>query len=504
MIAKYVPVILVAIIVRLLFATVYFNGIFGFGDSYRNLLRSEYFISSKFESTVTNLYVLPILMPLTIGFFSKLTFLNSGLISQLIVSLISVFGIVFFCLYIEYISNYKTAILSGFILSVLPMYSLLSTEPVPETIVMSLFFSSLYYLYVSQNSKKYFIVALICGLLASVHTTGIIFVGLLLALLLINFYYLHKKLSTFTYLIIILFPIISILIWIILGKIHPVASLSSLSAIRDGKNEFIIIQYLNVLRQNFVNGFQSTAGFLYIEGVISQIGELPFFMSLLGIIFIFKRGIKRNFPIVVWGVLITVFFMIQYPSKSHLTRYPNYVIPVFIYLFSISINILCERSSKLVRNLVLILIVMVIAVDCFGKYYNTSKLRNIYYVHKNIGTYLASSNLLDSNNKILYLDWPSISYYLNMNKKRDESIITFGWERSLAELDWLNKSFLMNNKVKFYLYDHVSQDYINTADITHDRLANLTDINLEEIQTFRDPRSNSRYITLYKINYISF
>lgn len=490
--------IILAIIIITAITTFYYNITsysynYATGDAYDILLRSLYFKNNQYNLIIhdyLNAWDQPIYIPVVFSFISTIFKIPLEKVPLFITPLISIIGIIFFTKIIREISGLSVALLSCILLVLTPIYALMSTEPLKAPYVITFFIISLYFFYKSEKSEKYLIGAglFLAFAIFSYPITAIPFI-FVYAISYVARYGLRKIYNK--YFIISLFIIlISLLFCIIFAKSNSYGGINQ--NVERISSSLIYI---------FQGHFENMAGMRFISATKHQISSPLFYLGfvgiLLGLYMIIIKGREKMTPLMLWFFVISLVFALQFYSFSTEDRYTFYIIPpllFFVSYFTNKILIHFKQKNKVIVAL-MILIVVIYPVINFAQTSYPSYFRSNMELHKDVGIYLANNNLPEEG-KIMYVGWPSITYYLFNNSIKEDKIVTFGWGR--YNLDNIDKNFIKRNNVTYYLYLQGWSDYYNSSDIIFDRLKEM-DLNLVKVKMFVDNNNFNKRIILYKI-----
>jgi hypothetical protein len=223
-----------------------------------------------------------------------------------------------------------------------------------------------------------------------------------------------------------------------------------------------------------------------------------FIFILFVSIILFKKN-KTYLPLIFCILTIYTFVIIglQWTSYSHSSRYPQYILYFFLLCASIpigwSIKLLQNRTMKIALLSLLISLVFYV----FSPFTRIDIYRSIYKPHLLIGSSAVSSGIvINEDNQILYLGWPSVTLSLleNFNLTSDEYLHTFGWE--LVNLDGItSKDYITKNNIKYFIYNQSGSDYFDSNVKTYNLLSKK--YKLSPIKYISEDKKS---IVIYKIN----
>jgi len=475
-----------------------YNYNFSSGDAYGLMLRALYFRNDVYTSNLRNLWGTPFFVPWLLSFTSKIFDVPLEYVPFVITPLVTCFAIIVLYLTLKENVNKVVALFTCLLLAFHPMFSFLSTEPLKAPYVVSFFIFSLHYLYKSKQNRKFLLLSGLFLTLSflSYHSAIFFFVVLALTYLFYSRFTKSKLLDKY---------VLGLIIIVLFGGIWLVLQKMFTGTFKIG----FMAGYVQVAKYNIIHGFPKIAGTMYINAIKRQITPLIFYLSIAGFLFglweVLKNKKMNLIPFLLWFIVVTGGIALQHPAASHKSRYPFYVIPVFLFFAGYFLTILLHfiarhRWQNKLQILAVSLTVLIVAFTLLI-YANTyvAHYRHIYYAHKEMGLFLDRNHFPDEG-KIMYLRWPSLIYhYYNGKIKNEDRQITFGWQKKPAQLDWITENFIKEQNVKYFVYDHVASDYINTAGIVFQKIKSYSSIQLIKVKTIEDKRYGPRYIVLYKL-----
>ncbi len=206
-------------------------------------------------------------------------------------------------------------------------------------------------------------------------------------------------------------------------------------------------------------------------------------------------------PVLLWMVILTLGFAIQYPASSHGSRYPSYVTPAFLVMAAFLVVsafrwvLSGHRLKLLAAPAAIALLIAVVGLPMFT--YATASnpgLRDLYGGHRDLADFIASEGILDDGSHILYLGWPSVTLYLlEHNIDYSDQIHGFGW--GLRDLEEFTPEFISANNIRYYADNHIANDGFDSSGVVMTALLE----NFTMTQLGRFERRTGNYITLYAI-----
>ena len=473
--------ILAFTIIGLLFIFNFFSHIdsnlnYGSADSYTELLRA-YNIENEGTSSILDRQFL---VPASIIPLKTISNLNFE-ITQKIIYIFSLFAsIVFLFKFFNKEKDY-IKILFIIILLFMPYIAFMALEMERAPLLLLFFISALYYYkkYDAQDSYKHLHLSLIfTSFMILVHVTSYIFLGVLFILFLSN------KNRIKNIMLLGIYSIGTLSLFYITKKIFNLSAISETSSV--AVSGFLI---------NLTNGFSEIGGTFFLQSIIDFISPLIFYLSLLGAIILLINYKKLKVPqksILIWYLIVTLFFIVQYKSFSHSSRYPYYVIfpAVYIALYAVRKVISSFSNSK---KIILITIILISIITLYSEQ-DLTYYKDRWEPHSQVCDYLIHTQVEEENLSILYLGWPSITSSC-MQQIPTKNLYHFGWNRvNLTEID---REFIISNNIKYYIKDHTGSDYYNSSEIVFDNLNE--DFDLILIEKFKNEKSQHFYVELYEI-----
>ena len=217
-------------------------------------------------------------------------------------------------------------------------------------------------------------------------------------------------------------------------------------------------------------GFQDSAWDLYFDGIRGQLLDPVYVLAIVG--FVLAAGVmavQRRFemaPLLLWMLIVTLGFAIQSPAPSHGSRYPSYVTPVFVIM---AVFAVVTAARWLVGRMgvqpayALALAAPFVAWAAFS--YVTAPEqgnRRLYEGHRVISESIAKQDLLSDDRQLLYLGWPSYTYYLLEGGVDESQLQTFGWRVGFAE-QIAQPEFIEGNNIRYFVHDDLLDDYFGSS-----------------------------------------
>lgn len=495
-----------------------YNYTFGSGDAHGILLKAL-FISKGIltpPAELGSIFDTPPLLPLLIAAFSRLFNIPIHSVPFVLTPFITAVALLALFAILHRVFGLLTAFLAVGLIALLPRFSFDSTEPEKTVFVLSFFVLALFFLYQGQTRRPLLTVAgFFMGLSLFSHTTGLIFLPVFaLSLLVLPWASGDRVLDRYSVLALAI-PLFFLGVYFLLSKAiappNPVSAQANESA---SLLPSLIQRQWDTLYFVARGGFQDSAWNVYFDAIRRHVSTPIYALGIAGFgtaaIAAWRQQRYEIIPLILWMVVVTLAFGVQYPGYSHGSRYPSYVAPVFVTMaifFAISAaGAIRPRVPQAVRGLTVPLLLAALLVPTVDSYVQAENpgLRGIYQPHRVLATYLATNGVLDDGSHILYLGWPSITYHLLEQKPEyKDQIHTFGW--GLRDLSDFTPEFIRQNNVRYYAYNHVGSDYKDSANKVRALLEE--DFRLELVGTFRgrdegvltELPARGSYIALYEV-----
>lgn len=492
-------VILFLILWRFYYSFIVYNYTFSSWDATGYVLRALYFQQWFFDnwldmlkSNVSDeLFSTPFFIPYILAFFSLFLWVDLYNISFLISSLITTVGIIFLYYYLYKSHWFLITFLTTLLISVNSYISFYSTEPLKAPYIVSFFIISIYYL-TKIWSKNLFISLFFIGLTIFVHLTWIFFIlSYIIIYLLINKkelknYYNPVFISWIIYILFFIFTYKWLNVFFSfdineklgLEQWYWFASWEFLAFWSNIKNWWWNFWFLN-----FIN---------WIEGQVWTIIFLSSFIWILISVFYKKY---RNIFLLITILLVFTWFSLKWVASSHWSRYPYYVNWLFIYYFVIFIIFIFDKlKNKIFKIIFIIFIIITIFINTWFFNNYAAWYRHQYKANKEIWIYIWKNINIDKDNKLLYMWWPSTTYWiLKFNWIYNKDNIIRYWWLTQENLNLMNIDFIRNNKIKYFLYEKTWSDYLKSFDFLQIQLEK----NIEKIYEIKD--GSNRKVILYKV-----
>jgi hypothetical protein len=220
------------------------------------------------------------------------------------------------------------------------------------------------------------------------------------------------------------------------------------------------------------DGFRDSAWNQYFNAVRAQVSSPVYVLAIVG----FALGcwfavVKRRYevmPLLAWMCIVTLGFAIQHPAASHRTRYPSYVTPAFVLFAAAAIvwfaRAAVSRASEADRATWAAVVALPILAFVAATYviHDEGGLRRLYAPHREAAEYLTAHNMVREDAQLLYIGWPSITYYLlEDDPSAEPRMHAFGWGR--VDLRRFTPAYLEANHVRYFAHDPRGADYFNSS-----------------------------------------
>ena len=406
----------------------------------------------------------------------------------------------------------------GFFAGILLLSSFMMTRlflPIPESLAMVFFMLAVLFYYKALNelNYKYSLLVALCSLLTLfTHFSSFVYLMVLLFVLMVTNTLIMRNFNAIEYYVYVIIPIFFISLFAL--SVLLLVNSSFLAQILSG-----IVSILNNPFDLFMG--QVAMG---LERYIKCVGLIPLLLSIVGLYFSFKN--KELFFISSWALIAFVF------SNLHWFGIPVYTFRLLIYLiipmvilggygFSMLLETLKERNSKLTKILVLSLIILSIILclvhisDSSFNIYNSATEQSTYQIAPPTSDEVELINFLKNEpeeNKSILINNLFLGTVIS---SIDEIPVHYGFDvytnKSLSKssLDSLNKeqigyvvydkSLIMNNTYDYetldvrYVEGAYYPSYYFTKEITDSNFNNI------KLQSSEKIFENNRFIVC-KIN----
>ncbi len=229
-------------------------------------------------------------------------------------------------------------------------------------------------------------------------------------------------------------------------------------------------------------GFRDSAWDIYFDAVSGQIEEPIFVLALAGFAIasatMLLQRAWRIAPLLLWLLIVTLAFALQEPALSHRSRYPSYVTPVFVIMAAyaamriggalarIAARISVSFAEARVSTAIAYAPLALLAAFAAWWYIDAPEpgLRDLYASNRALATYAVERGTLDDGSGVLYVGWPSTTYFLlEPRPEYEDQIYTFGW--GAVDIAQFTPRFLAERNIRYFAYDGPERnDYFRTSD----------------------------------------
>lgn len=477
----FVVILLVALWSRYRFAAGSYNYNFGSGDAHLILTKALFIARGVLTppaelAPADSVFDQPPLIPLVLAAFSRLFDTPLDLAPFIVVPALTCAALLAFFILLRRIFDLPTALMGAVLTALLPRLSFDSTEPEKAPFVVSFFIVSLLLLYLGQERRPLLVFAgVFMGLAVFSHTSAYLFLPVfVLSQLALSRFQLRRTFDRH-FLASLVPSALMVAAYVVLAKAFaPGEALSGQTDEGTTLLPSFVQHYWDTLSGLAGHGFTQSAWNRYFDGIRRELTTPVYVLAIAG----FAVGAARAWrgrryeivPLLLWMVIVTLGFAIQYPAFSHGSRYPSYVTPAFVAMAAFFVVWAARLAARWVSRrrwrpgLTTALVGAFVAFAALT-YATTPNpgLRQIYGGHRDLANYFVTSHALDDGSHLLYLGWPSITFYLlEQDMKYKDQLHTFGW--GLRDLDTLTPAFIERNNIRYYAYDHSGVDYYQSSD----------------------------------------
>ena len=484
---------------------------FGSGDAHLILVKALFLREGIVQPSpelvpVTEIFDQPPLIPLLLGSISLISSIPLATVPLVVVPLITTAALFAFFDFVRRTFDVATAVISTGLLALLPRFSFDSTEPEKMPFVVSFSVIALWLLVLSrQRSWLLPLAGLFLGLAVFSHTTGYFFVPVFVLA-----YFSMRGLSRRTafeplFLSSLMIPAFFIAVYFMLAKLGAPTVTTTGEAVNIGLLPGFVQLYVDIFTDMVAGGITERAWNLYFEGIRHQLTTPVYAAGIAGLILATAITIRTRrlqmMPVLLWMVILTLGFAMQFPASSHGSRYPGYVTPVFLVMAAFLVVSVFRwmmsghRLKLLAAPAAIALLIAVVGLPMFS--YATAAnpgLRDLYGGHRDLADFIASEGILDDGSHILYLGWPSVTLYLlEHNIDYNDQIHSFGF--GLRDLEEFTPEFITANNIRYYADNHIANDGFDSANVVMTMLLE----NFTMTQLGRFERRLGNFITLFAI-----
>ena len=542
--APFALIFLFALWSRLRYAVWSYHDTYGSGDAHLILAKAMFIDRGEWRPPIdlgppAVLFGDPPLIPFLLAGFSRISGIPLSLAPLVLTSALTIVALFALFGVLRRAFDLPIALIATCLVALLPRFSLDSTEPDKAAYVVSFFVIALFYLYEAQSRPRLFLVAgLFMGLSVFSHNTGYLFLPV--------YALSHVALSRAStrsmfdryFLASLVIPLIFIGAYLKLNDAFERSAVAppieiaagSIPATQTGgatvppppivapRRRYVpasIQLYYDNVTGLAERGFRGSAWNLYFDAIRTQVSSPIYVLAIAGFVAAaFALMLRRRYevvPLLLWMLLITLAFAIQYPALSHTSRYPSYVTPVFVVLAVFAVvsaaRFVTSRAGDEMRpwyTLAIIAPAVAFVAFVYASAANPGA-RELYASHRQLADYAIAHGTIDDDSQMLYLGWPSTTFYLLRDHPALESDLhAFGWGN--VPLDRFTPAYLRDHHIRYYAYDHTGSDYFSSADVMLAQLKN--DFALTRLQTFcgpgvtrpNDPAACGKaFVTLFEI-----
>ena len=488
-----------------------FSGTYGSGDAHLLLTHAlfirEWRLHPPAQLAITgDIFGQPPLIPAALALVSRATMLPLELTPLVVMPLLTIAAIVILTRLLARQFGWPVALAAGTLISLLPRLAFDSTEPEKAPVVVSLFVFALACVYAGVERPRFLLLAgFFIGLAMLAHTTGYLF----LPVIVLSYLGLHAgapRRAVNRYAVASLaFPALAVATYFALARSFDFASAFAPGPAVGGSSGGVLPSFVQTYVDALINlghgGITHRAWRMYEEGIRAQLGTPLFLLAVAGFLAGSYQVIARRewhiAPFLLWALLVTVGFGMQYPASSHGSRYPSYVTPAYVVLAAYAGAFACAHARRFGAIAAGAMLLVLLEVGGYvGWTYAAAPnpgLRDLYASHAKAAQYIDDQHLLD-NGGLLYLEWPSVTFnILEDQPQYEDRLYGFGFgQRDLAEF---TPQFIAAHHIKYFLFDHTGNDGYDSANMVRQSLTES--MLIREVATFTG-RPGS-YVTLFEL-----
>lgn len=500
----YALIAVIALMSRLRYAWWGYHDTFGSGDAHLIITKAWFIRHGQLEPSAvvgppSDIFGSPPLIPFLLAGFSFVTGASVSTAALIAGTVVTIAALLALYALASKATDRTVAIAGVGLVALLPRFALDSTEPDKVAYVLSFSIIALWLVYEGQRRAPLLLLAAVCmGLAVLSHTTAYLFVPV--------FLFAHVALSRGAWRR-ILSP------WFLAGCVAIAAFFAVYVALDDhysptiaynwaaaspnsdaaspiptdsgegptggligpeprADSRFVpnvIEDYWRNLKGLAIDGFRDSAWDIYFDGIRGQLLDPMYILAVAGFVIAAAVMVRqRRFmlaPLLLWMLLVTLGFAIQRPAPSHGSRYPSYVTPVFVLMAVFGVLMAARWIAGRMKwepAYALALAAPFVAWAAIS--YATAPeqgTRKLYQGHREAAEYINDRQMLSDGNELLYLGWPSYTYYLLDGGADVEDIHTFGWRPGvLAQVD---ADYIERNGVRYILHDELLDDYFKSS-----------------------------------------
>jgi hypothetical protein len=520
--APFAIIVGLALWSRLRYGVFAYHDTYGSGDADLVLLRAQFIMRGEWRPPLemgggASLFIDPPLISLLLAAVSLVTTIPIEDTPLLVTPIITIAALLALYGVVRRAFDPAIALVSVALIAVLPRFSFDSTEPDKVAYVVGFFAIALYFLYAGQARRQLLVLAgLFMGLSMFSHSTGYLFYPVFA----LSFVALARgsiRALLDRYVIVALaIPLLFVAAYVWLDaefeRVRQVPSLPVATAPADPaalpvvsppppaararNDDYALIprrieHYMNTLEGLARDGFRGSAWNVYFDAIRRQVSTPAYVLAVAGFamagaLMVWRRRWEMA-PLLLWMMVVTLLFAIQYPAFSHRSRYPSYVTPVFVIMAVFAVvqaaRLVGLSFSRDTRAWVAAAAAAPV-VAFLGITYVTDDnpgLRQNYQSNRQLAEYVVSNNLLRDGDEMLYLGWPAVALHiLDERPEYAASMHAFGWGQ--VPVSSLTPAYLESQNIRYYAHDHTGGDYFFSAGRTLQHLQKSYD--LRRVQTF--------------------
>lgn len=541
-VGPYALIAVIALISRLRYAWWGYHDTFGSGDAHLIITKAWFIRHGQFEPSAvvgppSDIFGSPPLIPFLLAGFSFVTGASVAAAALIVGTALTIIALLALYALATKAMDRTVALVGVGLVALLPRFALDSTEPDKVAYVLSFSIIALWLLYEGQRRSPSLLLAGVCmGLAVFSHTTAYLFIPV--------FMLAHVALSQAAWRR-ILNP------WFLAGCAVIAAFFAGYVALDDHYSPTVVYDWTatsttpsagtlvppagsvvesaggftgaeprpdsrfvpNVIENYWRNlkglatdGFRDSAWDLYFDGIRGQLLDPMYILAIAGFVIAGAVMVRQRrlmlAPLLLWMLIVTLGFAIQRPAPSHTSRYPSYVSPVFVLMAVFGILTAARWiAGRMKWDPAYALALAVPFVAWAAVSYATAPeqgTRRLYQGHREAAEYINDRGVLSDGNELLYLGWPSYTYYLLDGGADLDDVHTFGWQPGvLAQVD---ADYIERNRVRYVLHDELLDDYFKSSALVTYALTLAYDF--REVETFCSGPSSqgcASRVILYKL-----
>ena len=527
---------------RLRYALWSYHDTYGSGDAHLILAKAMFISRGEWRPPIdlgpsAVLFGDPPLIPLLLAGFSRVSLVPLSIAPLVVTPILTIAALFALFAILRRAFDAPVALVATSLVALLPRFSFDSTEPDKAAYVVSFFLIALFFLYEAQARPRLFLAGgFFVGLAVFSHNTGYLFLPVYVLSHVALSRASARSLFDRYFVASLVIPLLFIGAYLQLndafdrgGYVFQATETTSVPAAAAGPvitpppavasgHRFVpasIQLYYDNITGLAKRGFHGSAWNLYFDAIRIQVSSPIYVLAIAGFVAATATVLARRryeiVPLLLWMLLVTLGFAIQHPALSHSTRYPSYVTPVFV-IFAVCFvvwlaRLVTSRAGDEMRPWYRTAILAPLVAFIAFVYITAANpgVRELYAGHRELADYVTAHNTITDDGQLLYLGWPSATFYLlEAQPSLEPDLHTFGWGN--VPLDRFTPAYLRDHNIRYYAYDHTGSDYFASADVM---LAQLKrDFTLTRVQSFCGPgvaRPNDAaacgkaYVTLFEL-----